>query len=44
MLISGDTPRRYGHIVADEALKYIANLAKLDLTYKADGAQFTPKK
>jgi hypothetical protein len=29
---------------ADEALRYIANLAKLDLAYKADGAHFTPKK
>lgn len=29
---------------ADEALRYIAGLAKLDLTYQADGAHFTPKK
>lgn len=29
---------------ADEALRYIANLAKLDLAYKADGAYFTPRK
>jgi hypothetical protein len=29
---------------ADEALRYIADLAKLDLTYKADGAHFTPRK
>ena len=29
---------------ADDALKYIASLAKMDLTYKEDGAYFTPKK
>lgn len=28
----------------DEALRYIAQLAKLDLTYQADGAHFAPKK
>jgi hypothetical protein len=34
----------FENIAADEALKYIANLAKLELAYKADGAHFTPRK
>jgi hypothetical protein len=29
---------------ADAALRYLAELAKLDLTYKPDGAYFSPKK
>jgi len=34
----------FENLVADEALRYIANLARLELTYQADGAHFTPKK
>lgn len=29
---------------AHDALAYLADLAKLDLTYKGDGVYFTPKK
>ena len=29
---------------ADEALRYLAGLANLELTYQADGAHFDPKK
>jgi len=29
---------------ADEALRFIADKARLDLTYQADGAHFSPKK
>jgi hypothetical protein len=29
---------------ADAALRYLAELAKLDLTYQPDGAHFSPKK
>ena len=32
------------NVTADEALKYIAQLANLELTYQADGAHFAPKK
>jgi hypothetical protein len=34
----------FENATADAALKYIADLAKLELTYRADGAHFSPKK
>jgi hypothetical protein len=34
----------FENATADEALRYIAQLANLELTYQADGAHFTAKK
>ena len=34
----------FENVTTDEALKYIAKLADLELAYKDDGAYFTPKK
>jgi hypothetical protein len=34
----------FENTTADAALKYIADLAKLELSYKADGAHLAPKK
>lgn len=34
----------FENATADEAFRYVAQLANLELTYQADGAHFTPKK
>jgi len=34
----------FQNVTADEALRYIAKLARMDLAYAADGAHFTPLK
>ena len=35
---------KFENTSADAALRYIAELAKVDFAYKADGAYFTPKR